>query len=178
MTFILMTLNYFHFDVAYGAGTTAIIFASFASSAFILFMTPKAKGARVSRFIKSYLIGGVVGLIGSQLLAYAPLYMVAAAVVFVVSVLLYVADSQHAPAVAIAFAFVVFHIDMLGILVVVSGALLLIAFRFVLEKFVFMIEGFEEGISGGAGGTRKGKPQVYKMRNSMVVRKQGRDQRR
>jgi hypothetical protein len=147
MMIILIALDYFHFDLAYGVGTTAIIFASFASSAFILFMTPKAKSAKVSRFVKSYVIGGVVGFCGSLMLAYVPLYVTAAAVIFVVSVLLYITDSQHAPAVAIAFAFVIFHIDVLGMLVVMAGALLLILLRFTLERVVFIIEELEEEVS-------------------------------
>lgn len=154
MIIILVTLKYFHFDLTYGVGTTAIIFASFASSAFILFMTPKSKSARVSRFIKSYIIGGVVGLSGSLMLAYMPLYITAAVVVFVVSVLLYITDSQHAPAVAIAFAFVVFHIEIFGMLVVIAGAVLLISIRFLLDKFVFIIEELEEGISEDIASSR------------------------
>ncbi len=157
MMVILIALDYFHFDLAYGVGTTAIIFASFASSAFILFMTPRARGARIPRFVKSYIIGGVVGLAGSLMLAYVPLYITAAAVIFVVSALLYLTDSQHAPAVAIAFAFVIFHIDIFGLVIVIAGALLLIALRFVLEKFVFIIEELEKGIPEGAAG---GRPRV------------------
>lgn len=154
MMIILIALDYFHFDLAYGVGTTAIIFASFASSAFILFMTPKSKSAKVSRFVKGYVIGGIVGFCGSLMLAYVPLYITAAAVIFVVSALLYITDSQHAPAVAIAFAFVIFHIDMLGMLVVIAGALLLILLRFALERFVFIIEELEEEISEDIGGRR------------------------
>lgn len=140
VSILMYVLYYVNFDVLYGTGASAIIFASFGSSAFVLFMMPKSRSARVGSFVRSYVMGAAVGEAGFYLSLVAPLYVSAGVVVLAMSLLMYAADSLHPPAIAIALAFVLFRIDAYGVLIVVMGAAILIFLRVVLERFVYMIE--------------------------------------
>jgi hypothetical protein len=45
LAILIALLVYFNIDKAYGIGTSAVIFASFASSIFIMFITPSSRAA-------------------------------------------------------------------------------------------------------------------------------------
>ncbi len=130
------------FELRYGAGSSAVLFASVAASAFILFITPLAKAANPLKFVKSYMIAGVIGAASYYVLAFLPEYLEAGIVIFVVSALLIATRSEHAPALGIAFAFVLFRIDAIGILVVIVAAAMLLALRGVAD--MLRIEEAEE----------------------------------
>lgn len=138
VSILIFILYYVNSEINYGA--SAILFAAFGASAFILFMTPKLKSARPGTFIKAYVLGGIIGVIGFYVSALLPFWLVAGAAVFVLSLLMYAADSPHPPAIGIALAFVLYKIDVLGILIVMLGVVILLLLRFVLERFVFIIE--------------------------------------
>ncbi|MCL4371711.1 HPP family protein [Candidatus Marsarchaeota archaeon] len=137
---LVFMLKYFEIDKAYGLGTSAVIFTSFASSIYIMFIMPNSRASHNSKFVKSYVIAGIVGTLGGLGLAYVPLYAIAAIVMFTVSVLMIVTKSEHPPAAAIAFAFVLFHVGIIGIIIIASGVALVVLLRFVLEKSMFEIE--------------------------------------
>ncbi|MGI0090698.1 MAG: HPP family protein [Nitrososphaerales archaeon] len=115
-------------------GSSAIIFASFSASTFILFMTPEAKAASSKRFIKSYVLGGIIGYAGFVLIGYIGLYLTSGLIIFVLSLLLWITDSEHPPGVALAFAFILYHVNYLGILVVIFGVVILVMIRILLER--------------------------------------------
>lgn len=137
---LVLALKYFNFNIRYGTGSSEIVFASFGSSLFLLFMAPKSKTASVRRFVKSYLIGGVIGVAGSAMLSYLPLFLVAFIIIFVASIVLFVADSVHPPAIAIAFAFVLFRIDVYGMVIVASTAFLIVLLKLFFDRFVYPFE--------------------------------------
>jgi CBS-domain-containing membrane protein len=137
---LVLALKYFNFNIKYGIGSSGIIFASFGSSLFLLFMAPKSKTASVRKFVKSYLIGGVIGVAGSTMLSYLPLFLVAFIIIFVASIVLFVADSVHPPAIAIAFAFVLFRIDVYGMVIVASTAFLIVLLKLFFDRFVYPFE--------------------------------------
>ena len=140
LAILVFFLQYFNIDKAYGLGTSAVIFTSFASSIYIMFITPNSRAAKNSKFVKSYAIAGVVGSLGGLGLAIMPLYAVAALVIFFVSVLMIITKSEHPPAAAIAFAFVLFRIGYIGIIIIASGVVIVIALRYILEKTMFEVE--------------------------------------
>jgi hypothetical protein len=140
LALLVFFLQYFNIDKAYGLGTSAVIFTSFASSIYIMFITPNSRAAKNSKFVKSYAIAGVVGSLGGLGLAIMPLYAVAALVIFFVSVLMIITKSEHPPAAAIAFAFVLFRIGYIGIIIIASGVVIVIALRYILEKTMFEVE--------------------------------------
>ncbi|MCL5679742.1 MAG: HPP family protein [Candidatus Marsarchaeota archaeon] len=140
LALLVFMLQYFNIDRAYGLGTTAVIFTSFASSIYIMFIMPNSRAARNSKFVKSYIIAGIIGYIGGLGLAYLPLYAIVAVVLFVVSLLMIITKSEHPPAAAIAFAFVLFHMGYLGIIIIASGVIIVVVLRYLLEKTIFEIE--------------------------------------
>jgi CBS-domain-containing membrane protein len=140
LAFLVFMLQYFNIDRAYGLGTSAVIFTSFASSIYIMFIMPNSRASRNSKFVKSYILAGITGFFGGLLLPYMPLYAVAAIVLFVVSILMIITKSEHPPAAAIAFAFVLFHIGYIGIIIIASGVVLVVVLRYLLEKSIFEIE--------------------------------------
>ncbi|MGC8538230.1 MAG: hypothetical protein ACP5MZ_04625 [Candidatus Micrarchaeia archaeon] len=46
LAILIALLVYFNIDKAYGIGTSAVIFTSFASSIFIMFITPSSRAAK------------------------------------------------------------------------------------------------------------------------------------
>ena len=142
ITLIVVIFGFINFDARYGMGASAILFSSFASSAFILFLVPKSNAAKLPKFIKSYVIGGSVGLLGILTAIYTslPLYVITAIFIFITIMLMVLTKSEHPPGVGIAFAFILYHIDFFGIFIVILGILMLIFVRVVLEKLVFVVE--------------------------------------
>ncbi len=140
LSMLVFLLVYFKIDAISGVGTSAVIFSSFASSIFIMFIMPNSKMAKIGKFVKSYLIAGVIGFLGSLGLAVFPIYIISAFVLFGVIVLSVITRSDHPPAAAIAFAFVLFHISYGGILVIVLGVIIVVFLRYVLEKSIFELE--------------------------------------
>ncbi len=140
VSILIFILYYVNFDVLYGIGASAVLFASFGASAFILFLTPRAKSARLKSFVESYVVGAFIGALGFYLSAILPLYVVAGIIVFLLSSLMIVADAPHPPAIGIALAFVLYKIDVYGIFIVILGLVILLFLRVVLERFVFVVE--------------------------------------
>ncbi|MDE1855524.1 MAG: HPP family protein [Candidatus Micrarchaeota archaeon] len=131
---LIAALEGVNLDLRNNVGYSAIIFTSFASSAFILFITPYARSSSVRRFISSYAIGAVFGEIGYLLTNIVGFYVAAAVVVFCVAILLFETDNAHPPAIGLAFAFVIFQVDYAGLLVVVAGVAVLALIKLAIEK--------------------------------------------
>lgn len=102
-------------------GSSAIIFTSFASSTFIMFMMPYSKSASPRRFVKSYSIATVFGYIGLLLMSYLGIYIATVIVVFLTALLMFETDSEHPPAMGLLFAFVLYHVGFLSVFVVITG---------------------------------------------------------
>lgn len=137
---LVFALRYMNFNLRYGVGSSEIIFASFGSSLFLLFMAPKSKTASVRKFVKSYLLASLIGVAGSSMLSYLPLFLVAGIIIFVASIVLFVTDSVHPPAMAIAFAFILFRIDAYGMVIVASAAFLILLLKLFFDRFVYPFE--------------------------------------
>jgi hypothetical protein len=131
LIFILHEIN---FDIREISGASALIFTSFASSAFILFLMPYSKAAKKTRFIKSYLIAGLFGYAGFFLSKFINFYLIAGIVVFVVSFLLFETDSEHPPAIGIAVAFMIFKIPIYGVITLVIGIFILAGSKYIMQK--------------------------------------------
>ncbi len=145
VSLLVIVFGAVRFELSYGIGSSAVLFASVAASAFILFIMPLSTMANPLKFIKSYIIAGVVGAASYYLLAFLPEYLVVGTVIFVVSALLIATRSEHAPALGIAFTFVLFRIDALGILVVIIAAAMLLVLRALADRLrVEEVEGKEE----------------------------------
>lgn len=131
---LIFILHQINFDIRAVSGASALIFTSFASSAFILFLMPYSKAAKRTRFIKSYLIAGIFGYIGFVLSSFINFYIVTGIILFVVSLLLFETDSEHPPAIGIAVAFLLFKIPIYGILTLVVGVFILVLAKYLMQK--------------------------------------------
>ncbi len=130
---LIFVLELVNESFRYSTGS-AIVFASFAASAFILFMTPYARSSSVKRFVKSYVIAGIFGELGYLLTGIAGFYVASAFTLFFVALLLFETDSVHSPAMALAFAFVIYQVDYTGLFVIIIGVVLLSAIKLVIER--------------------------------------------
>lgn len=131
---LIFILNRVNFDIREISGASALIFTSFASSAFILFLMPYSKAAKGTRFVKSYIIAGVFGYTGFFLSRFVNFYIMAGIIIFVVSLLLFETDSEHPSAIGIAVAFMIFKIPIYGILTLIAGIFILVAARYIMQK--------------------------------------------
>lgn len=138
MVILVYLLNFLNFDLAQGFSAGGIIFASFAGSAFLLFMMPEVEVSRMTKFVKAYVIAGLSGYLGYVMVPYIGLYAATAIVVAIAGGLLMATHSRHPPAMGIAFAFVLYRTGQAEVLVVIIGALLLIALKVVLEKTAYL----------------------------------------
>lgn len=137
---LVFLMKYVKFDVLYGIGSSTVIYSSFAASAFILFVTPYARAAKVHRFVGAYLLAAIIGVAGYYLADYLGLYITIAIVVFAMALAMIESRVQHPPAMGIAFAFVLFHTGYIGVLVVLLGVVIILGMRIALESFVYELE--------------------------------------
>ena len=131
---LIFVLHQINFDIREINGASALIFTSFASSAFILFLMPYSKAAKRTRFVKSYLIAGFFGYIGFVLSHFINFYFVVGVIIFIVSFLLFETDSEHPPAIGIAVAFLIFKIPAYGIITLIAGVIILFAAKYLMQK--------------------------------------------
>ncbi len=137
---VVYLLVSFGFDIKYGSGSSLIVFASLGSSAFIMFMTPKSKAAKSSKFAKSYLLAGIIGYISYLIAVYMGVYIGFFIGVFIMSILMYLLKAEHPPAVGIVLVFVMFKIGILGIVLIVASVMFLLLIKYLfnrtLSKFI------------------------------------------
>ena len=162
---LVYIMSYVRFDLRYGTGSSIVIYASFAASTFILFVTPYARAARIHRFVGSYLLAGIIGFASFYVRDYLGLYLATAIVVFLMSLAMIETRVQHPPAIGIAFAFVLFHVNYIGVAIVALGVIIILGMRIILESFVFELD---------KGAKRLIKEKGYKSHVKPVKRKENR----
>ena len=144
-----------NYDISVGIGVSAIIFASFSESAFLLFMVPRSRTASIPRFAKIYRISSVLGVEGYYIVPLHEIYLTVAVILFFTAIPLVVTDSEHPPAMSIVFAFILFMVSYVGIITVVVATLVMIAIRVFLEKAIYIIEKDIEHMEGHRQASRK-----------------------
>ncbi|EQB70239.1 MAG: HPP family protein [Candidatus Thermoplasmatota archaeon] len=124
-----------------------IVFSSFASSSFLLFMQPHQESSRLSKFIKSYIISGLIGIGGSFIALHIGIYYSLALVETLVALFLVLFNAIHPPAMGIAVVFILERANIFALLFLFSGMILIILFDKFLNKFVYAMEGEFKKIS-------------------------------
>ncbi len=140
LVILIYLLHIFSIGIETGLGSSAVIFASFAASAFLLFMTPHMKAASPKRFVKSYIIGALMGYLGYVLITVAGLYVAIFVVMPLLALFLIMFDAEHPPGAGIAFAFLLYRVGWVGIIVVIVGVAIMLFMRYVLERAVYIVE--------------------------------------
>lgn len=129
---LIAMFDYANYDISHKAGASAILFASFASSAFLMFIVPESKAAKMSRFVRSYIIGGVMGAIGFTLLPFIGTYLSVGIILFATALMLIWTDSMHPPAMGLTLAFIIYDVGYTGIAIAAIGVVMLI----IMKKFI------------------------------------------
>ncbi|WP_337860583.1 HPP family protein [Ferroplasma sp.] len=134
----ILTLSFLHIYVIPIA--KFIVFSSFASSSFLLFMEPKKDSSRISKFVKSYIIAGLIGILGFFISTYIGIYYTIALVETVISILLVTFTAMHPPAMGIGVVFILERANIFALLFLFSGMVLIILFDEFLNKFVYVVK--------------------------------------
>lgn len=134
LVLLVFCLSQINLDIRKGLGESVLVFASFASSVYILFLMPYSKAAKISRFAKSYAIAGIVGYLGLIASSYVNFYLIVFLVMFFVSLMMFETDSEHPPALGIALAFMLYKISFPGLLVLICGIILLSLAKMIMLK--------------------------------------------
>lgn len=140
LALLIFLLHEFSIGIETGLGSSVVIFASFAASAFILFMAPHTRAAKPSKFVKGYIIGGVLGYAGFLLSGLIGIYAAVLIMMFLLALFLVILKAEHPPAAGIALAFLLYGVGYIGILIVIVAALAMLLIRFFLERLVYEIE--------------------------------------
>jgi CBS-domain-containing membrane protein len=117
-----------------------LIFASFGSTSFIMYLMPTSPAARIDKFVKSYIIAAIIGLLGFYLYPALGILFDLAMVETLIALALVSAKAMHPPAAAIGIVFAIGRIGLYGIVVVVLGILTIIALKIILDKIVLVTE--------------------------------------
>lgn len=130
---LIAMFDYANYDLSRKSGASAILFASFASSAFLMFMLPDLKPAKMARFVRSYLIGGAMGAIGFTLLPFIGAYLSVGVILFATALLLMWTDSMHPPAMGLALAFIVYDVGYTGMVIAGIGVVMLLVMKWIID---------------------------------------------
>ena len=117
-----------------------LIFASFGSTAFIMFLMPSSPSAGIVRFVKSYTIAAVIGLFGFYAYPVLGTFFDLGIVETLIALALVSARAMHPPAVAIGIVFAVGRVGPYGVAVIALGILTIVVLRIILDKIVLVTE--------------------------------------
>ncbi|MGC8514568.1 MAG: HPP family protein [Thermoplasmata archaeon] len=117
-----------------------LIFASFGSTAFIMFLMPSSPSARIDKFVKSYTIAAVIGLFGFYAYPVLGIFFDLAIIETLIALALVSARAMHPPAAAIGIVFAIGRIGLYGVAVIALGILTIVVLRIVLDKIVMVTE--------------------------------------
>ena len=138
VSFTIFALSLFHIYVIPIA--KFIVFSSFASSSFLLFVEPKQSASRISKFVKSYIIAGIMGVTGFFISVHIGIYYSLAIVEMVIALLLVITESEHPPAMGIGVVFIFEKANIFAIVFLLTGMVIIILMDKFLNKFVYILK--------------------------------------
>ncbi len=127
-------------DLIIVSGMKYLIFASFGSTAFIIYLMPSSPSARIDKFVKSYTIAAVIGLLGYYAYPTLGIFFDLAMVETLIGIALVSFKAMHPPAAAIGIVFAIGSVGPYGIVVIALGILTIVALKVVLDKIVLVTE--------------------------------------
>ncbi len=139
----ILILQIVHFNLDYGIGSSAIIYSSVGSSAFILFVMPKSRAAKNSAVIISYVVASIVGYFSYFVSQYSGLAVASTIAVALTGAVMIALRKEHPPSVGLALAFVLFRIDIYGIFLVIALSFIIVGISYALN---ILIKGTERDI--------------------------------
>ncbi len=133
--FILGLLHIFVIPVA-----KFIVFSAFASSSFLIFMEPKNPSSMLSKFVKSYIIAGLIGISGFYISAYIGIYYTLAIIETVIALMLVAFKAEHPPSMGIGAVFILEKANLYALIFLFTGVAIIICSDLFLYKFVYVVE--------------------------------------
>ncbi len=140
VAFLTFLLNLAEHVLIISLGAKFLIFASFGSSAFIMYMMPENESARLGKFVKSYLAAGIIGFLCTFLVPYIGLFYAIAVVEAVIALTLVSIGAKHPPAAAIGIVFLINRVGIYGILIIIVGVLTVSILTTLLHKLFYEAE--------------------------------------
>lgn len=131
---IVAALDYTNFTLQHSIGASAIIFASFGGSGFVLFVASRKETANLARFVKGYALGTIFGIAGHYIAPVLGIYVSVGVVLFLLSIVLVITDNMHAPSVALALGFLLYDVGYAGAVIVALGMVMMVVIRILLGK--------------------------------------------
>ncbi len=138
ISFTIFSLSLFHIYIVPIA--KFIVFSSFASSSFLLFMEPEQSSSKLSKFVKSYVISGLIGILGFYISVHIGIYYTLAIVETLVALLLVLFKAEHPPAMGIAVVFILEKANIFGLIFLLTGVVIIILMDKFLNKFVYVLK--------------------------------------
>ncbi len=117
-----------------------LIFASFGSTAFIMYLMPSSPTAKIDKFVKSYAIASVIGLFGFYAYPVLGTFFDLAIVETLIALALVSLKAIHPPAAAIGIVFAIGKVGPYGIVVIMLGILTIIGLKIMLDRVVLVTE--------------------------------------
>ena len=117
-----------------------LIFASFGSTAFIMYLMPKSPSANISKFAKSYVAASLIGYAGLYISGYLGIFAAIAIVETFIAITMVALKAEHPPAAAIGLVFTINRVGVAGILLIIIGILTISGLTIILNKTVHVAE--------------------------------------
>jgi CBS-domain-containing membrane protein len=121
-----------------------LIFASFGSSAFIMYMMPESSSSRISKFAKSYVAASLIGYSGLYMSGFLGVFATIAIVETLIAIVMVSLKAEHPPAAAIGIVFTINRVGLAGILIIVIGVITVSLLSLFLKKAVILAKEEEE----------------------------------
>jgi CBS-domain-containing membrane protein len=128
-----------------------LIFASFGSSAFIMYLMPKSPSAATSKFVKSYMAASLIGYGGLFLSDSMGVFASIAIVETLIAITLVGIRAEHPPAAAIGLVFTIYRVGFAGVLVIIVGIIVISLLTLLMKKTLRAAEDEEKTILGRVG---------------------------
>ena len=117
-----------------------LIFASFGSTAFIMYLMPKSPSAKISKFAKSYVAASLIGYAGLYIAGYLGIFAAIAIVETFIAITMVALKAEHPPAAAIGLVFTINRVGPAGILLIIIGIFTISGLTIILKKTLHAAE--------------------------------------
>ncbi len=116
--------------------TAYIIFSSIAASTYILFIHRKSKFSIQRKFVISYLLAYIGGIVGITIISYTGIFISLGISIILVIVLMDLVDSDHPPAISLTFAFVLSDMELRELYSILICMGIILALRYILDNYI------------------------------------------
>lgn len=103
-------------------------------------MEPEQSSSKLPKFVKSYVISGIIGILGFYISLHVGIYYTLAIIETLVALLLVLFKAEHPPAMGIAVVFILEKANIFGLIFLLTGVIVIILMDKFLNKFVYILK--------------------------------------